>query len=386
MKLLIYEWTSYFQQDLYEICNEMGISYEIFSWKFADKNEDEAFEVWFSLNIEPQNFDALFSVNYYPLLSKMCMVKNIPYIAWCYDNPLNVEKIEQTLGNACNHVFLYDRIQYQKYFDMGFDTVYHLPIGVNKTRFLSLTISAMDREQYGADVSFIGQLYNSRYYDILAPLSEYTKGYMEGLLNVQAPVYGFFMLESLVDDTLIESINAQYLEKNPDLKFRVNKEALLFAMASELTRRDRMILLNLLGKRFDTRFYSYEDHELLQNVKKCGPLDYRREMPKMFASSKINLNPSLRIIQSGIPQRAFDIMASGGFLLSNYQEELAEYYVNEEEMVMYDSYPDALDKATFYLQHEELRQKIAVKGREKTLENFTMQDCLKTIFLTCGLI
>ena len=53
---------------------------------------------------------------------------------------------------------------------------------------------------------------------------------------------------------------------------------------------------------------------------------------------------------------------------------------------MYDSYPDALDKATFYLLHEELRQKVAAKGREKTLENFTMQNCLKSIFLTCGLI
>lgn len=105
----------------------------------------------------------------------------------------------------------------------------------------------------------------------------------------------------------------------------------------------------------------------------------------MFACSKINLNPSLRIIQTGIPQRALDIMGAGGFLLSNYQEELMEYYENEKDMAVYDSYGDAMEKIEFYLKHEELRRHIAENGRRRTLEEHTMQQCMEQIWHVAGI-
>ena len=61
---------------------------------------------------------------------------------------------------------------------------------------------------------------------------------------------------------------------------------------------------------------------MLPHVKNRGIADSERVMPKIFKCSKINLNMTLRSIKSGIPQRAFDIMGCGGFLMSNYQPEL----------------------------------------------------------------
>ena len=156
-------------------------------------------------------------------------------------------------------------------------------------------------------------------------------------------------------------------------------------MASEVTRNERLILLSLCGRRYDTKFYSYDNSEVIKGVHRCGAVDYVTEMPKVFACSKININPSLRIIQTGIPQRAFDIMGAGGFLLSNYQAELAEYYVNEEDMVIYEGIEDAIDKMAFYLGHEDIRAKIAQNGRAKTLEFHTMQGRVETIFKTVGI-
>ena len=83
--------------------------------------------------------------------------------------------------------------------------------------------------------------------------------------------------------------------------------------------RDWIVLLSLIGARFDTRLYSYQNSEVIKNVKKYPAVNYWTEMPKVFACSRINLNPSLRTIQTGIPLRAFDIMGAGGFLLSNSQ-------------------------------------------------------------------
>ncbi len=386
MKLLIYHWGSYLQHDIFEICKEKSLSFQIFEWQFTSKNQDEKFCKWFCDTVQSEEYDAVLSINYYPVLSDVCMKKNLKYIAWCYDNPLNVERIEETLGNSCNYVFLFDKIQFWQYAKQGFETVYHLPLGVNRTRMQSLRITNTDRAKYGADVSFVGNLYESLIHELMAPMDNYTKGYLKALMDVQSKIYGHYILDEAISEELIADINAQYLRQNPDTKLRLSKPALTFAMASEIARNERLILLNLCGKRFDTKFYSRDESDLVKTVTKCGPVDYVTEMPKVFACSKVNLNPSLRMIQTGIPLRAFDIMGAGGFLLSNYQEEFLEHFENEVDLVLYDSMEDAIAKIQFYLAHEELRNKIAENGKRKTLEQHSLQECMSLILEAAGLV
>lgn len=385
VKLLVYLWNAYLEKDILEICQEEGVNAKTFSWKFEDKNEDDDFIKWFYKSIDIRSYDALLSINYWPLLSQVCQEKGVRYIAWCYDAPLNVEKIERTLVNSVNAVFLFDRVQYMKYKNAGFDTVYHLPLGVNRTRMRRLTVTDAEYAEYAAQVSFVGQLYESQLPGIMAPMNEYTKGYLNALINVQMSIYGAYLLDECITEELIRDINDQYRQKVPDTSFELSKEALTFAMACEITRRNRIVLLSLCGARYDTRLYSYQNSEVIKNVKKCPGIDYLKEMPLVFACSKINLNPSLRIIQTGIPLRAFDIMGAGGFLLSNYQEELLEYFENEKEVVIYESMEDAVAKINFYLSHEELRKKVAENGRIKTLEEHTLQDRFEKIISAAGL-
>ena len=73
--------------------------------------------------------------------------------------------IEKTLGNPCNYVFCFDRIQAQAYRNQGFDTVYHLPLGINAKRYENIRLSSEQRSKYGSQVSFIGSLYEGQYPD-----------------------------------------------------------------------------------------------------------------------------------------------------------------------------------------------------------------------------
>lgn len=385
MKLLIYEWTAFLERDIFEICRDEGLEYESFSWKFTDKNRDDAFESWFHQTIDSDRFSVLLSVNYWPMLSKVCQSKGLKYIAWCYDNPLNVVRVEETLANPVNYVFFFDRVQYQRYKNAGFDTVFHLPLGVNKKRMERMTISAAESAKYTAEVALVGKLYESQLPEIMAPLNDYTKGFLDALIRMQTSIYGNYLLDDCISDELIGDINRQYLEKEPDTQVRMSREALSYAMASEVTRRDRIVLLSLCGARFDTRLYSYQNSEVIKNVKKFPAVNYWTEMPKIFACSKINLNPSLRIIQTGIPLRAFDIMGAGGFLLSNSQEELLELFEEGREMAAYEGVEDAVEKAAFYLKHEDIRKKIAENGRRKTFEEYSLQNRMEKIFGIAGL-
>ncbi|MBU5431051.1 glycosyltransferase [Kineothrix sp. MSJ-39] len=374
MKLLLYKWNSYLQYDIRQICKEKKIEIESFSWEFSDKNTDEHFVKWFREKIDLKCFDAVISINYFPLLSKVCKEQNRPYIAWCYDNPLNILDIEETLGNQNNYVFFFDQIQAQIYMNKGFDTVYYAPLGVNRTRLKRLVLTREDAEKYQCDVSLVGSLYESKINEILAVVGAYEKGYLKALMNVQQNLYGYYMLDELLTDAFMQKLNEGIHRDNPQTEFTLRKEALTFAMASEITRRERLILLTVLGKRYNTRLYSFQNSELIQGVKMYPPVDYVSQMPLVFRASKINLNPILRCIQSGIPLRALDVMGAGGFLLSSYQPELVEYFAPDKEMVVYESIEDAVEKAAFYLNHEANRDRICCAAREKVLKLFSLQD------------
>ena len=200
---------------------------------------------------------------------------------------------------------------------------------------------------------------------------------MDAVINSQLQLYGAYILNDVIDKRFVEAMNKHFKELQPDTKFQLDKAALVHVLDQETSRRERLLLLNLLGSRFDTKLYSRQDYSVLRGVQCMGPVDYYSEMPYVFAASDINLNISVKGIQSGVPQRAFDILASGGFLLSNYQQELVELFSYGEEMVVYESLEDAVEKCNFYLSNQELRGKIARKGRERVLTEHNMVDKIR---------
>ena len=72
-----------------------------------------------------------------------------------------------------------------------------------------------------------------------------------------------------------------------------------------------------------------------------------------------------------------DIMASGGFLLSNYQKELEEFFIPDHDFVYFEDEKDLLDKLHFYLAHDTQRNQIASSGFQKMKENFSYEIQIK---------
>ena len=319
MKFLIFEWAAgtFTYMDMVEAFDKMGISYRTVSYQFADKNNDEFFTDRFMKVLKDDSYDAVFSVNYFPLVSKCCHELSVKYISWSYDNPLDVPDIELTLGLPENYVFLFDRIQTEGYRRKGYNNVYHMPLAVNCNRLDRIKPTKRESELYSADVSFVGKLYESMFDSYRDLMNDYCKGYVDALVNAQSKVYGYYFVDEMLTGSLVDEINNHFIELEPTTSFSLSKEALSYAIASRITRNERLILLNLLAKRMKVNIYSWEKHDLLQNVNYMGSADYYDQMPKIFKTSRINLNITLKISQSGIPLRVMDILGSGGFLLSN---------------------------------------------------------------------
>lgn len=152
-----------------------------------------------------------------------------------------------------------------------------------------------------------------------------------------------------------------------------------YTLAKEITGRLRVTALSVLQNRFDVDVYSGDRSEQLNNVNYKGYADYYDRMPEVFTRSKINLNISLCTIQSGIPLRVIDIMACRGFVISNAQPELYEYFVPGQDIEIYEDIPDLVYKVKYYPEHEEQRKQIAENGYKKVCTEFNFEHRVKTM-------
>lgn len=382
MKILIFEWATgtFTYTDIVESFRENGVDYKTVSYAFSDKNNDAFFEYRFSKIFDEEKFDAVFSVNYFPLVSKCCEKKGIKYLSWCYDNPLDVIDIELTLGNSCNYVFMFDRLQVEGYRQKGFDNVYHLPLAANCRRLESIKLTDREKEIYSSQISFVGKMYDSMLAAYMSNMDDFCRGYVDSIIQAQGKIYGYYLIDEMLTDDFMNRINLHFKEIAPDTSFVLPKEALSYAMAAQVTRNERLVLLSLLSAHYSMKYYSWEPCDILKNAIFMGSCDYLNQMPKVFKASKINMNITLKILKSGIPLRVMDILGAGGFVLSNYQPELAEYFNDGQDIVMYESIEDAYAKAKFYLEHDDIRKEIAINGHDKVKQLFSYKKQLGEIF------
>ncbi len=399
MNILVFEWGSYNHKDILEAFKGLGYTCNVFKHRFDDVNHDDEFVRKFDSALNDGNYDLVYSTNFFPLVAECCNKRSMKYISWSYDAPLDVPDIERTLGLPCNYAFMYDREQVLGYRNKGFDNVYHLPLAVNTKRLDKMILSAAERKKYCAQISFVGNLYGSEMMNIRSILDEFHQGYLDAVMKAQSKIYGYYLIDEVLTDKLISDINGIIRDRTVEYRgsddtskidessiLKVSREALSYAMAAQITREDRLLALKLLSNHYDVKLYSREKNDLLDKVTYMGTVDYDSEMPKAFKASGINLNMTLRCIKSGIPLRALDIMGAGGFLLSNYQPELAETFIDGEEMVMYESIEDMYAKAGFYISNPDIRNGIAKRGHEKVSRDYRYEDRIDAMLATAGIV
>ncbi len=384
MKILLYDAGTYTQTDIMDALEGMGIAYKNVLYRLKDVHEDAYFEKCMRELLTEDIYDAVVSVNYYPVLAKMCFAFSVPYLSWSYDSPLNISNMEETLGYETNYVFFFDREECHKYQRKGYTNVYHMPLAVNGKRLDAVEITDPDREKYSADISMVGQLYESVLPELMLPIDDYDKGYLNAVIEAQLRLYGSYFLDMVITDELVERMNKAYAALGQN-RLRLTRDGLAVTVAKHITHLERVLLLDILSELSPVHLYGPGTEKNLSNVRWHGSAGYFDEMPKIFKLSKVNLNISLKCIQSGIPLRALDILGCGGFLLTNYQPEIAEWFVDGQEVVMYTSLEDAYAKCEYYLEHEEEREQIARNGRQKVQQLFGYEVRIREMFTLAGL-
>ena len=87
MKILFIEWASFGNADMKDAFTEEGHEVVCFPFSNKDARRDEEIEKALASRLHETVPDAVFSFNYFPLVSNVCKREGLPYISWIYDSP-----------------------------------------------------------------------------------------------------------------------------------------------------------------------------------------------------------------------------------------------------------------------------------------------------------
>ena len=205
-KILMFNWNVFGKEDIIECYNKLGYNVvSVDTNKIMDRTNPE-FDTLFDSYMK-EKYDYVFSINYFPIVSNNCKKHNIKYISVVYDSPL-VSLYSYSILNDCNYIFIFDSSLYNEFKNGGINTVYYMPLAVNIDRLDNMTCSEDAAEKLKCDVSFLGSMYDEKYnfFDRLNNLSEYTKGYLDGIMQAQLKVYGYYFIDELLTGDILKEL------------------------------------------------------------------------------------------------------------------------------------------------------------------------------------
>lgn len=380
MHILYYCWNEHTYDDMLNTLTSLGHQVSTIRYTLNNYFEDFSFEEQLSEIIDQTDFSFLYSFNFFPILSKIAQAHHIPYVCWVYDCP-HPTLYAKELTNECNYIFHFDKTMVEYFKNLGAKHIYHLPLAVHAGRLAaklqihpSMNLEEFSDLTYEHEVSFVGSLYEHCMYNGLYYIPEKTKGFLDGTIAAQKQVWGC----NVISPSLNKKIENDFFEYvkffNKKNYVYPPKDLLSNLLLAKVTSDERIEYLQKLSSIYPCSIFSESDVDnLCPNARNGGYISYLDTMPEIFRYSKININITLRSIASGIPLRCIDILGCGGFLLSNYQPELCEYFDENIDFVSYHSLPELLDLTSYYLTHDDERKKIAHSGYIHACEQFSYE-------------
>jgi spore maturation protein CgeB len=107
--------------------------------------------------------------------------------------------------------------------------------------------------------------------------------------------------------------------------------------------------------------------ERRSNLVYAGDVHHFRELPKTFASTRINVCIANGLIYKGVPSKLIDCLASGGFALSDPKDDLVRLFGRDIDAVFFRNADELNAKIEYFLPRRDERREIVHELR-KTIE------------------
>ncbi len=335
-----------------------------------DKRRDDGEEVLRQLLVKVRDFspDLVFTINHLGfdregLLLDTLHRLRVPSVSWYVDSPAIILGLYDGPQSDLAFIFVWDPTYIPEVRSLGFERVFPLPLATDPEIFSPERARGTRRQQ----VSFVGNSLVGSVQKKLGrlPDSPDFQKMFSGLSQAFKP-QPFRNLESLLasegvtGDPLIQGLDRQGLS---DLE-----AALLWRATLEY----RLTCVRELLP-FEPVIYGDPGWcELLGNgVVLRSEVNYYDELPRVYGTTAINFNATSLQMKAAVNQRVFDAPAAGGFVLTDFREQLAELFEVGDEMACFGEPGEIGDLVLYYLQHPEVRKRMTAKARSRVLAEHT---------------
>ncbi|MCI5493792.1 MAG: DUF3880 domain-containing protein [Lachnospiraceae bacterium] len=381
MKLLFCERNMLMQRDMEDAFTQLGITFRCASYVFQNPDYDDYYCTHLRHFLTEDAYDAVFSINFIPVIADVCHEMELPYLCWNYDAGWEFHRTD-ALFYPTNYIFHFDKKACETYQKAGYRNIIHMPLAVNTRRLDAMQSTAEIRAQYTSDVTFLGSLYENQaesFPKLLSYLAPEDQTFFLNYCQTECNNYQTHTLWDQMTETYVTTLSNRSALKN------LSPLMLICNSASFIANRQRLALLNAVAEQTSLTLYSTSPADLVPGADYRWRAGYYSQMPYIFRHSTINLNLTIPSIQTGIPLRIFDILGAGGFLLTNEQDELSEHFRIGVDLEVFHSIEELLEKTDFYLKHPDAAARIAQNGHEAVKSSFSFEQQFRRMLTHCGL-
>jgi spore maturation protein CgeB len=335
-----------------------------------DKRRDPGEEVLRQLLAQVRDFspDLVFTVNHLGfdrqgLLLDTLHRLRVPSVSWYVDSPAIILSLYDGPQSDLAFIFVWDPTYIPEVSSLGFERVFPLPLATDPEVF------SPERAKGGRpqEVAFVG---NSMVGSVQAKMARLPKSidflnlFTRLRLGLQA--HPFRSLETL--------LKAEGLETAPAIA-ALDREGLSDLEAALLWQATLDYRLACVRKLAPFQPVIYGDpgwRELVSRDFRLQPeVNYYDELPRVFGATAVNFNATSLQMKAAVNQRVFDAPAAGGFLLTDFREQLAELFHIGKEVACFADPGEIPELVSFYLKHPKIRRQITARARRRVLAEHT---------------
>jgi spore maturation protein CgeB len=346
-----------------------------------DKRRDQGEEVLRRLLAEVRDFspDLVFTINHLGfdregLLLDALHRLRVPSVSWYVDSPAIILSLYDGPQSDLAFIFVWDPTYIPEVRSLGFERVFPLPLATDPEIFSPERAKGKSPQQ----VSFVGNSLVGSVQQKLARLPE-SQDFQElfSRLGQAFRPQPFRNLESL--------LISEGLEGDPIIR-GLDRQGLSDLEAALLWRATLEYRLTCVKELLPFQPVIYGDsgwQELLGKGLALRPeVNYYDELPQVYNATAINFNATSLQMKAAVNQRVFDAPAAGGFVLTDFREQLAELFEVGEEVACFGEPGEIAGLVRYYLQHPEVRKTMTAKARRRVLAEHTYRHRVLTMLDT----
>jgi spore maturation protein CgeB len=299
-------------------------------------------------------------------LNELLTELKLPFASWYVDSPTYILYDGGVNCSPFCAVFCWERSYLKPVKEMGFHSPLFLPLATDPEVFRPGLANAGGR--FASPVSFVGES------------MEHNRRRWERKVTARAGK----KIDGVTCDTLLKDRKGEILDHFPMLaEHAENRRSRLDLEAAVIWKTTQDYRVRLSRALIPLGLVIYGDPGWKRLLGKEGTLrpkvDYFRELPDVYRGTAVNINCTSFQMKTAVNQRVFDVPACGGFLLSDYQDDMDLFFEVGKEAVCYRSVEEAASLAAHYLGNEPERKKISEAAHRRILAEHTYEKRMASL-------